>query len=401
MIDTILINGLWQGALITALAAVATASLSPREATTRYAIWFTALIALAAVPAISVWHPERVLVAVPPPILTGTVATSSAAGKAAIAGGTWLVILWIAGVSVALARIAFGYVRIARIVRNAMPAPNLGLDVRLSSDISIPLAAGILSPVVLLPANMVPGLDPRDIASIVEHERAHIRRKDVAGNIAARLVQAFLFFNPCVYVIGHQLVKEREFACDDWAAHATGEPESVASCLARLAQTRSNARVPLLTPSAIGSRAMVVGRIARLLSGKGCDLRINYFVLSASILALGTLALLLQTAAGLASTGTAVATSGSPSKCYSSVKPLDAAPPEISKADYRTNVSANALVTVAPSGHPTSAKIVKSSGSDAIDHATVAAAMASTYSPQLDACKAVTGQYLFHVQTAP
>ena len=146
---------------------------------------------------------------------------------------------------------------------------------------------------------------------------------------------------------------------------------------------------------------MVVGRIARLLSGKGFDLRINYFVLSASILALGTLALLLQTAAGLASTGTAVAASGSPSKCYSSVKPLAAAPPDISKADYRANVSANALVTVAPSGHPTGAKIVKSSGSDAIDHATVAAAMASTYSPQLDACKAVTGQYLFHVQTAP
>ena len=142
MIDTILINGLWQGALITALAAVATASLSPREATTRYAIWFTALIALAAVPVISVWHPERVLVALPPPILTGTVATSSAAGKAAIAGGTWLVILWITGVAVALARIAFGYVRIARIVRSATPAPNLGPEVRLSSDICIPLAAG-------------------------------------------------------------------------------------------------------------------------------------------------------------------------------------------------------------------------------------------------------------------
>jgi Zn-dependent protease with chaperone function len=401
MIDTILINGLWQGALITALAAVAAASLSTREATTRYAIWFTALIALATVPIISVWHPERVLVALPPPILTGTAATSSVAGKAAIAGGTWLVLFWLIGVSVALARIAFGYVRIARIVRNAAPAPNIGPDVRLSNDISIPLAAGILSPVILLPASIVPSLDPRDIASIVEHERAHIRRKDVAGNIVARLIQAFLFFNPWVYVIGDQLVKEREFACDDWAAHATGKPDNVASCLARLAQSRSDARVPLLTPSAIGSRPMVVGRIARLLNGKGFDLRINYFVLSASILALGTLALLLQTAAGLASTGTVVATSGSPSKCYAGVKPLDAAPPDISKADYRANVSANALVTIAPNGHPTGAKIVKSSGSDAIDRATVTAAMASTYSPQLDACKAVAGQYLFHVQTAP
>ena len=393
MTDTILINGLWQGALITALAAVATASLSPREATTRYAIWFTALVALAAVPIISAWHPERVLVTLPAPILTGTLATSNAAGKAAIAGGTWLVLFWIIGASVALARIAFGYVRIARVVRNATPAPHIGSDVRLSNDISIPLAAGILAPVILLPASIVPSLDPRDIASIVEHERAHVRRMDVAGNIVARLIQAFLFFNPWVYLIGHQLVKEREFACDDWAAHATGKPDRVASCLARLAQSRSDARVPLLTPSAIGSRPMVVGRIARLLSGKGFDLRINYFVLSASILALGTLALLLQTAAGLASTG--------PSKCYSSVKPLDAAPPNISKADYRADVSANALVTIAPDGHPTGAKIVKSSGSDAIDRATVAAAMASTYSPQLDACKAVTGQYLFHVQTAP
>ncbi len=388
-----LINGLWQGGLIVAVAALATAPLSQREAATRYTIWFVALIALAVVPVVSLWHPNRSLVDLPAPILFGTVATSAATGKAAMAAGTWLILFWIAGATLALVRIAFGYARTARIVRNAVPASHLGRGVLLSEEITIPLAAGITSPVVLLPAGMVSSIERADLQAIVEHERAHIRRLDVAGNIVARLIQAFLFFNPWVYVIGYQLVKEREFACDDWAAHATGNPERVALCLARLAQDRSNARTPMLTPTAIGSRPMVVNRIARLLNGKGFDLRINYFVLSASILALGSLAMLLQTADVLASTGAAV-----PAGCSES-KAINPVAPSIAKADYRANVSANALVTIAPDGHPTNARIVKSSDSAAIDRATVAAAMASTYSPAPSACKTVTRQYLFHVQT--
>ena len=45
-----LLNGLWQGALIVAVAAAITVLVPQRYAATRYAVWFAALVALAVVP---------------------------------------------------------------------------------------------------------------------------------------------------------------------------------------------------------------------------------------------------------------------------------------------------------------------------------------------------------------
>jgi bla regulator protein blaR1 len=402
MIDTVLLNGLWQGALVVAVAAAATAILSRRQAATRYALWFSSLIALAVLPIVSIWHPGPALAPLPPALVHTAAATSLAASRAAGAGGTWLALIWLGGVAIGLFRLGISYSRIAGIVARATPAPDLGREVMTSRDIAIPVAARVLSPVILIPEALVSALDARDLEAVVQHERAHIRRGDVAGNLIQRLLEVVLFFNPWVYVIGRQLLKEREFACDDWAAHLTGEPGRLTACLGRLAETTRHARVPLFTPSAVGSKPMIVGRIARLLDGKAANVKINYLVLAAIVLAFGVLAVALQTTNGLASVGDAVvANAALSSKCFADVKPLNAAMPNISKADYRPNLSANALVTVAADGHPTAAKIVKSSGNAGVDRATVEAAMTSTYSPKMLDCKATTGQYLFQVNTGP
>ena len=149
---------------------------------------------------------------------------------------------------------------------------------------------------------------------------------------------------------------------------------------------------------------MLVGRIARLLDGKATQLKVNYFILGAIVMAFGLLAVLLQTSNGLASVTSKVVVATN--SCafpngYADVKVLNPAEPNISKSDYRPNLSANALVTVGPDGHPISAKIVKSSGSAGVDRATVNAAMTSTYSPKTKACVPVTGEYLFNVDTGP
>jgi TonB family protein len=405
-----LLNSLWQGTFVTAIAALVTLLVPRRNAATRYAVWFTALLTLAALPFLNLWHPTESLNALPTVIVHTASAPSRITDRAATASGSWIALVWIVGVTLSLLRLALSYARIVRIVRRATPAPELGAGVMTSDDVAIPIAAGLFSPAIIIPTNLAAALEPVDLASIVAHERAHIRRMDVAGNLVARVLQACLFFNPWVYVVGRQLVKEREAACDDWAVHAMRDPSRYASCLARLAQARGASRVPLLTPSAIGSRHMLVGRIARLLDGKGTELKVNYLVLGASVLSLAILAVLLQTSEGLASAGFESAASSdsqnasnpylSP-KCNADVKPLSPAMPNISKADYKAKVSANALVTVGPDGHPIDAKIVKSSGSAAIDRAAVDAAMHSTYSPKMEDCKKITGQYLFQVDTGP
>ena len=50
MIARILFDGLWQGALVAAVALAVVRAVPSRDATTRYAIWFAALLALVAVP---------------------------------------------------------------------------------------------------------------------------------------------------------------------------------------------------------------------------------------------------------------------------------------------------------------------------------------------------------------
>ena len=428
MIDTVLLNGLWQGALIVAIAALTTLFVPKQNAATRYAVWFAALIALAVLPVVSVLHAAPAIATLPPPVEHTAATPSLVTAKAALAIGSWLLIFWLAGVALALIRLGLSFLRIDRIVRDASPAPELGPNVMTSAYVELPIAARLVSPLIILPAHLSATLDRADLDDIVRHERAHIERRDVLANLIQRVIESLLFFNPWVYLIGRRLIAEREAACDDRAVHATGEADRYASCLARLAQRPRALHTPLLTPSAIGSRRMLVDRIARLLDGKGIELNVNYRALGTSVLAFALLAVLLETLTGLAADGSAVSensvavaaspcvlptnlTANTPEEkaklrdrlfgASAEAKILNAAPPDIPKSAFRPKTTANALVTVGTDGRPISAKIVKSSGSAGMDQAVINAAMASTYSPAMNNCKLVTGQYLFQIQTGP
>jgi beta-lactamase regulating signal transducer with metallopeptidase domain len=388
MIDTALLNSLWQGALVTAIAAVTAAFLPRHHAASRYTVWLTALAGLVAVPLITAFHPPYAATIVPTVVAQTNAATTDVTQRAADAGGPWLTILWALGALFCIGRLLLSHARIAAVVRESRPAPGLGHDVRISDSLAVPIAAGFVKPVVILPAAAVRDLPSADLRAIIEHERAHIRRGDLFTNLLQRLVEAALFFNPWAYVIGRQLVNEREAACDDWAVVATGAADRYAAYLAELALAARGTRTPLLTPSALGSKRLLLGRITRLLTGKAIVVKANYLAAAASVAAVVLLTLVLQS-------------KGFASNCYRGVTVISAAAPDIPKSEYRANATANALVTVGVDGHPVSAKIVLSSGSKAIDNATIVAAMKSTYSPEVSNCKRKMDTYLFKVETAP
>src|SRR5579871_5885502 len=98
MIDRILLNGLWQGAFVTAVAALVAWCLPQRQAATRYAVWLTALVALAALPVALVWRPDAAIPALPSAVVHGAMVVSNASAQTAAAGGSWLAMLWLAGV---------------------------------------------------------------------------------------------------------------------------------------------------------------------------------------------------------------------------------------------------------------------------------------------------------------
>lgn len=284
MIVTILFNGLLQGAAIVAIALLAVRCVPERNAATRYALWFAALLALLVVPVLTVVSNvgARLVAALRPSsgvhgitislLPVGTLAHD--ATQLAASATTWIVALWLAGALVAGSRLVVSFIRIERIRRNATPIDPYERHVLVSADIAIPVAAGIFQPVVILPKTVVETLASNDVARVVAHERAHIRRNDLAGNLIQRSIEAILFFNPWVYVIGRHLVDERESACDDQAVARTGEATDYAQCLATLAQSVHRRRAGLLTPSALGSRNSVIARIERLIrNGASSTLR--------------------------------------------------------------------------------------------------------------------------------
>ncbi|HTV93793.1 MAG TPA: M56 family metallopeptidase [Verrucomicrobiae bacterium] len=396
--DALLLSGLWQGAPIAAIAWLVTLALPRRHAATRYAVWFTALLALAIVPLVTLWHTDP-LPALPAPVVITASATTAATAHVANLAGLWLALLWGIGAGACAVRLALSYARIRRIIANATPAPELGENVVISGDVTLPISAGFIKPSIVIPSSIVATLDDPDLTSVLLHERAHIERGDIITNLIQRVIEALLFFNPWVYLAGRALVREREAACDDRVVVATGESDRYATCLTKLAQ-RGARHTPLLTPSAIGSRRMLVARVARLLNGKAARVKINYFVPGFCAALFGVLAFALQTAGSFAQSSTPNQHLGA--ACDHGVRVLKAAPPNYpGSARTKGPLHADALVTVAADGDVVSAKIVTSSGDPAVDKATLDAAEASTYAPAVGNCKAKEGSYLFHAEFNP
>ena len=90
-----------------------------------------------------------------------------------------------------------------------------------SANIAVPMVAGFLRPVVLLPTSFVTGLTTAEIESVLRHELAHLHRYDHVLIVLQRMVESILFFHPVTWYLSRQIHEEREHCCDELAV-ATG-----------------------------------------------------------------------------------------------------------------------------------------------------------------------------------
>lgn len=421
MIARILFDSLWQGAAIVAIACLI-AHLVPRtHASTRYAVWFAALLALVAVPVLNAFSDAGALLfaALRPHGVAGawTISLVPAQSLVRDAAGRlgpatpWIAVVWLAGVATCLVRIGASLVRIGRLRRRAERMDNASGNVLMSADITVPVAIGLFEPAIVVPKTLVETLAPSDLQRILAHERAHILRGDVAGNLIQRLVEAALFFNPWVYIVSRNLVLEREAACDDWAVGATGNPDEYAALLISLARRVCPQPLPLATPSALGSRHALVERIERLADRVPRPLPFNYSAVGGAVMLFIILTLALEAFSPVQASAPAqsLSTHGSgpgdvvaaactnPNVDARVTSPAEPALPHGSKLKG----SAVVAVTIAPDGTVAHTSVSQSSGNAAIDRATLEAAAHSTYAPKLVNCKAVEGTYLFRASFAP
>ncbi len=135
-----------------------------------------------------------------------------------------LVMAWFVGVAVFLTRLMVAGYRLKRLCRRASVAnpeqcalvQEVGhVRILVSEEIEGPVCCGWWRPTVVLPRELWEERSPEELRMVFGHELAHVSRGDYVGNLLQRLVEAVLFFHPCVWYASAQLSHERERICDN------------------------------------------------------------------------------------------------------------------------------------------------------------------------------------------
>lgn len=283
-----LIHFVWQGIVIgVLLAAVLVAGNSHRGVAAsryRYAVALGALALVVIAPLVTFGMqlldtPERII---------QTASFNQVLASLNDSGGVWLsmrdtwlsylLIAWFVGVSWGSVRLLVSWLSLYMIRHTGTHQVPLWLEqdfrrlrqecrihrpvsILISDIVRVPLTAGWLQPVILLPATALTGLHPEQIRLILRHELAHIQRYDYLVNWLQNLVQVMLFYHPVVHWITRILNDERELCCDHEAIHNRCRPVDYAKILVKLQE----AIVPQPALAASG-RGGLYRRVQRLLN---------------------------------------------------------------------------------------------------------------------------------------
>jgi len=163
----------------------------------------------------------------------------------------------------------------------------------------VPVVAGHLKPVILIPLGLLNGLSTAEVEAIISHELAHIKRSDYLVNILQSLVEIIFFFNPAVLWLSRLIKEERENCCDDLALTCALTKQDYISALVSCQEFGSNQYVMALT----GRKNQLLGRVSRMVFNKSASLN----KMEKIILTLTLISTLIFTAAFTRSTKTVAA----------------------------------------------------------------------------------------------
>src|SRR6202521_5933262 len=239
-----MLNCMLEGIAIGLFAWILLRVVGRRNSSTRFAVWFSALLAIAALP-----------------VLGGAASSAGSARAGSVASAitvpsSWALVIffvWTVIAGVALVRVGVGLLQLQKLRVSCTAIDATALDPVLratlqefqavrsvelcqSDRLQVPTAIGFLKPAVVIPSWALQELSTANLNAILIHELAHLRRWDDWTNLAQQVLKALLFFHPAVWWIESQLALEREMACDDAVLLETGNPRGYAKCLVSLAE---------------------------------------------------------------------------------------------------------------------------------------------------------------------
>lgn len=309
---------LLKATLVLLLAGLVAIGLRQSSAGRRHLVWSAAVVALLVVPFLSLTPALQWDLAVLPapdappaaePATSGAAVTQNDAATqspavaapvasnpapagsisdASKASGWWarsswaerLIVLWLAGAALVLARLLIGCWLVRRMVRSAerldtpewqrplmdmadrLEVPELP-DLRLNRRLPMPFAFGLFRPAIVLPGE-AEGWSAERRRAVLCHELAHLRRRDLAINLLSQLTLALYWFHPLMWVALRRLRVESERACDDLVLNTGTRPSEYADHLLQI--LRAVPRLPM--PAAVlpfAQRGEFEGRVLAIL----------------------------------------------------------------------------------------------------------------------------------------
>ena len=232
-----------------------------RHPASRHAVWAAVLAGMLVLPFVSVMAPHWTVPVLPrtqassvpaqlrtvPPQAGATSETSRSIEilqtppKAAFempSMATLVVWTYLAGLFAMAAYLALGWALLRRVIwrSRALHGP-----LRESTDVVVPVAAGLLRPVVILPVGWREWR-PEVREAVLAHEFAHLRRHDVWVSALARIVKCLFWFHPLAWWVSRKVSELAEQACDAAALEVVGDPAGYSRVLLQFAGAVNLAR---------------------------------------------------------------------------------------------------------------------------------------------------------------
>jgi TonB family protein len=273
---SLILTAALKGIIVLGAAWIATALLRQRSADLRHRIWLAALVVMA-----------LLLIPVPvPQTMRMTIdATATAPGTVSAAARSIRVfpIVWSIIAALLLLRWGAGILRLYRITRQSRSAG----AVRVSDSIHTPMTWGAIRPVILLPAYVEDWpAEQRDV--VIQHERAHIERRDWLWQGFAQVMTAVFWFHPLVWLALAEIRKEAEHAADDATLAAGVQAPDYADRLIAVARQLSgsspDAAVAMVRKPALTSRIAAILDAGRMRTVTSFGARIGVVLAAVALL---------------------------------------------------------------------------------------------------------------------
>jgi beta-lactamase regulating signal transducer with metallopeptidase domain len=271
----LLIASIWQGLCLTALTWIALKLAPGLRASTRFALWLMVFLLVALLPCFGLGH--GLFAGHPLPL-----AAAHEAGYSLHVNSAWAFALegaWVFASLFSLVRLFWSGREMRSLLRNSVPVSDLNEEiqsvlqrpgsrsvaVRLSDAVDVPSVVGFFRPAVVVPASLWHELAPEELKQILQHEVAHLERRDDWTNLLQKLLRALFPLNPALSWAERNLCLEREQACDDAVLDAAGNARAYATCLTKLAESRMVRRVASLAPGLWRRHSELAGRVENIL----------------------------------------------------------------------------------------------------------------------------------------